>query len=93
MNAGARDITSGGVGLVYLAGVLPSFAIKLSGPYWFHRMSYESRACVAALLAVLSFVLVAATRMLPLQLLGVACASAQSGLGEASMLALAAFHD
>ena len=40
-----------------------------------------------------SFVLVATASSLPLQLLGVACASAQGSMGEASMLALASRYE
>lgn len=34
MNAGANSINQAGVGMVYLANVLPSLSVKLTGPYW-----------------------------------------------------------
>jgi len=43
MIAGAKQIASGGVGLVFLAGVVPSFAITLSAPYWYHLVPYGTR--------------------------------------------------
>ena len=36
---GFRD--EAGVALVYLVNVLPSLTMKLSGPYWFHYVSYK----------------------------------------------------
>jgi hypothetical protein len=41
MIAGAQEISEGGVALVYLANVLPSFFAKLTLPYWFHLLSCE----------------------------------------------------
>ena len=34
MIAGANQISAGSIGLVYLAAILPSLAVKLSAPYW-----------------------------------------------------------
>lgn len=34
-----------GVGMVYLANVLPSLTMKLTGPYWFHLVTYRQTAC------------------------------------------------
>ena len=34
MLAGADEISSGSVGLVYLAAILPALTIKLTAPYW-----------------------------------------------------------
>ena len=30
-----------GIALVYLANVVPSLSMKLTGPYWFHWVSYR----------------------------------------------------
>ena len=34
MNAGATEISSGAIGLVYFCGVFPSLLVKSTGPYW-----------------------------------------------------------
>ena len=34
MIAGANEISSGAVGLVYFCAVLPSLLVKVSAPYW-----------------------------------------------------------
>eukprot|EP00978_Attheya_sp_CCMP212_P012410 scaffold30927_cov50-Attheya_sp.AAC.1 len=90
MIASAKNISEGGTGLVFIACVLPSLTIKLTAPYWFDRVGYSSRIAVATVLMVLSFATVASfSSSLQLQLVGVAMVSAQCGMGEASLLALA----
>eukprot|EP00605_Chrysophyceae_sp_TOSAG23-4_P001452 GSChrysophyteH1.ASY1.ANO1.1587.1 assembled CDS len=96
MIAGAKDIDASVVGLVYLCSILPSLTIKLTGPYWYHLLSYRQRVIVGTVLMALSFIFVAIggpNNLTGLQLLGVAMGSAQSGLGEASFLALASFYN
>jgi battenin len=103
MLAAAKDISEGGTALVFIANIVPSLAIKLSAPYWFDKVSYHTRILASAALMGTSF-LVVATFTTPngtnptfmhvsLQLVGVALASAQCGLGEASLLALAGLCD
>ena len=43
MNAGAKEIAPSAVGFVYVCNVAPSFITKLTGPYWFHKVSYKKR--------------------------------------------------
>lgn len=96
MIAGAKNIAPSMVGLIYVCNVVPSFMVKLSGPYWFHYIPYKVRMIVACSLMALSFILVAiggSIDSLGLQLLGVVMGSIQSGFGEASFLALTAFYD
>ncbi|CAM9752280.1 unnamed protein product [Choristocarpus tenellus] len=93
MMAGAKKIAPGGVGLVFLADVLPSLVTKLTAPYWFHLVPYSWRVWICSTLMVLSFVTVGYGNSTGVQLLGVAFSSLQGGLGEASFLALAAFYD
>lgn len=90
MIAGADNISSGGVGLVYVFDILPTLFIKLTLPYWFHLMSYHVRIRLCSLFMLLSFLSVAANKDVSLSwsLLGVAFTGIQSGLGEASILAL-----
>lgn len=96
MNAGAKEITPCLVGLVYVANVLPSMSIKLTLPFWQHLVNIHARIRVAAALMVCSLAMVIAGQLnssVSLALLGVAMGSAQSGLGEASLLACAGLYD
>eukprot|EP00537_Pseudo-nitzschia_pungens_P018872 CAMPEP_0172411158 /NCGR_PEP_ID=MMETSP1061-20121228/77252_1 /TAXON_ID=37318 /ORGANISM="Pseudo-nitzschia pungens, Strain cf. pungens" /LENGTH=687 /DNA_ID=CAMNT_0013147365 /DNA_START=423 /DNA_END=2486 /DNA_ORIENTATION=- len=90
MIAAAKSISEGGVALIFLANIVPSLAIKASAPYWFEKVSYERRLLVAMACMVASFFVVASfSESLGWQLCGVAFGSAQAGLGEATLLALA----
>lgn len=88
MIAGANDISPSAVGATYLAAVLPSLCVKAAAPHFFHRVSYRLRARLCAALMAASFTLVALGKGEAAQLLGVALASLQGGLGEATVLAL-----
>lgn len=92
MLAGANEISSAAVGLVYLCAVSPGMLLKLSAPYWFHRASYSKRILAAALLMSSSFSIVAFSGSRGWQLFGVVLASVQGGLGEASILALTSHY-
>ena len=91
-NAGAGDIVPGNYALIYVCGVLPSFLIKLTAPYWFHRVPYRVRILIAGVCAALNFVLVMYGPTPGVQLLGVALAAVQGGIGEATGLALSQFY-
>ena len=109
MIACAKEISEGGTALVYLANVLPSLSIKLSAAFWFDKVTYTTRMAVATIFMMGSFILIAtllqyqrngvsssllsSSTILFGQLLGVALTSAQGGLGEASLLALAGKFD
>ncbi|CAE7510418.1 BTN1 [Symbiodinium natans] len=93
LNAGANEINSAGVALVYLVNVLPSLMMKLSGPYWFHYVSYKYRIWIIALLMVLCLLQVAWGQGPYQKLLGVAMASLAAGIGEASLLAMSSFYE
>ncbi|DAZ93166.1 TPA: hypothetical protein N0F65_005516 [Lagenidium giganteum] len=94
MIAGAQEIVSGGVGLVYFFDIFPGLVVKLTGPYWFHLVSYRDRTLVGAMCMLLSFLVVAFGKgSLPLQLLGVSFSGVQSGMMEASYLALASHYE
>ncbi|EKU21964.1 battenin, partial [Nannochloropsis gaditana CCMP526] len=43
MLAGAKEINAGGVGLVFLADVAPTFLVKLSAPYWYVAIQSKTR--------------------------------------------------
>ncbi|KAL4102651.1 hypothetical protein PRIC1_006395 [Phytophthora ramorum] len=93
MIAGAQEIAAGGVGLVYLFDIFPALLVKLSGPYWFQLVSYRQRTIIGAVWMLLSFLVVAkGENSLWLQLLGVAFSGLQSGMMEASFLAMSSFY-
>ena len=92
MLASAKQISEGGVALIYICNVMPSLVCKLTSPWWFHRVSYNSRFIVANLLLVIGFRLVGSSLNYQTQLLGVCCCSLQAGLGEASFLALTTLY-
>eukprot|EP00927_Polykrikos_kofoidii_P075251 TRINITY_DN71362_c0_g1_i1.p1 TRINITY_DN71362_c0_g1~~TRINITY_DN71362_c0_g1_i1.p1 ORF type:complete len:409 (+),score=50.01 TRINITY_DN71362_c0_g1_i1:30-1256(+) len=93
MNAVAIDIAVGGVALVYLANIAPALVVAFTIPFWADLVEYRSRAFIASTLMAMAFVTVAFGSTLEVKLLGVAAASFQGGLGEATMLGLAAkFH-
>ncbi|EGZ19753.1 hypothetical protein PHYSODRAFT_390438, partial [Phytophthora sojae] len=80
-------------GLVYLFDIFPALLVKLSGPYWFQLVSYRQRTVAGAVWMLLSFLVVARGRhSLGLQLLGVAFSGLQSGMMEASFLAMTSFY-
>ena len=91
-NAGAGDIVPGNYALIYVCGVLPSFLIKLTAPYWFHRVPYRVRVGVAGACAALNFLLVMYGSAPAIQLIGVALAAVQGGLSEATCLAMTQFY-
>jgi battenin len=96
MIAGAKNIAPSLVGVVYACNIIPSFIVKMSGPYWFHFFPYKSRVLIAAILFASSFLVVALGLMsdqVGLMLFGVTIGSSASGFGESSFLALTAFYD
>ena len=99
MLASAKSISEGGTALVFIANIIPALGIKLTAPYWFDRVSYDTRISVGSILMASAFSMVAffqeshSSHSLYFQLLGVSFASAQCGMGEASLLALAGASD
>eukprot|EP00887_Chlorella_sp_A99_P001095 scaffold14.g1095.t1 len=91
MLAGATEISSGAAGLTFLAAVVPSLLTKASLPYWADAVGYTPRMWAAAALMAAAFSTVAAGPSRAWQLLGVAFASIQGGIGEFSCLALTSF--
>ncbi|KAF0698702.1 Aste57867_10702 [Aphanomyces stellatus] len=95
MIAGAKEINSGGVAIVYVSEVLPSLLVQFSGPYWFQYVSYKWRIYLSGVLMALSFVTVVfgMGSSLALQLVGVAFNGMQQAIGESSLLAYASRFD
>ena len=95
MNAGAKEIAPTAVGYVYVCNVLPSFLVQLTGPYWYHYISYTNRMKMVATCMCISFIAVAFGQIynnLYLQFFGIAITSFQSGFGEVSFLSFSAFY-
>ncbi|KAG2766375.1 hypothetical protein PC129_g14846 [Phytophthora cactorum] len=93
MIAGAQEIAAGGVGLVYFFDIFPALFVKLSGPYWFQLVSYRQRTIMGAIWMLLSFLVVSKGKhSLWLQLVGVAFSGLQSGMMEATFLAMSSFY-
>ncbi|CAK9008640.1 Protein BTN1 [Durusdinium trenchii] len=93
MNAGAGSINEAGIALVYLVNVVPSLTMKLTGPYWFHYVSYRCRINLMAFFMVLCLCIVAWGNSGHVKLLGVGFCSLAAGMGEASILAMTSFYD
>ncbi|CAK9026383.1 Protein btn-1, partial [Durusdinium trenchii] len=94
LNAGAKDISAGGVGLVYVSNVVPSLMVKtVVAPLVFHRVSYEVRIAVAGALTMAALGTVALGSSISVRLVGVACGSVAGGIGECSFLAITALFE
>ncbi|GAX15682.1 hypothetical protein FisN_3Hh156 [Fistulifera solaris] len=100
MLAAAKSLSEGGTGLVYIANILPGISVKLSAPYWFDRVTYQSRVSIAAACMAMAFFITGYSErrlqdsnysdsMPYLPFVGVALVSFQCGLGEATLLAAA----
>lgn len=92
MNAGAGDIVPGEYAVIYLCNIAPSMVVKLTGPYWFHLLSYKQRILVAAACVASCYVLVNHFETKWIRLLGVSLGAIQGGMGEATMLAMSQFY-
>ncbi|CAL5228292.1 g11397 [Coccomyxa viridis] len=93
MIAGANEISQSSVGLVYFCAIFPTLLVKLTGPYWFHYVSYGARMWASAALMSAAYTTVAFSQDVEWQLLGVVLSAVQGGLGEASCLAMCTFFD
>eukprot|EP00899_Mesostigma_viride_P029624 jgi/Mesvir1/9847/Mv22387-RA.6 len=100
---GAEDLLTGYSGAILLANILPTLVVKSTAPLYVHRLGYRPRvlAMVAAFLCSYLVVALAGSWSAPTPsgareagiLLGIATASAASGLGELTFLACTArFH-
>ncbi|KAF4585855.1 Batten's disease protein Cln3 [Ophiocordyceps camponoti-floridani] len=82
-------------GIVLLADVMPSFVVKLVGPYVMHAVPYRVRIPVFIGLASTGMLLVALTppdRSVSVKMAGVVIASLSSGGGELSFLGLLHYY-
>ncbi|KAI6171512.1 Battenin [Aphelenchoides bicaudatus] len=82
----------GSLGAVLLADVIPSLFIKLTFPFFMHRIPIGIRHVTVCVLQALSYLIVAFSTSVPMSLLGVVFAAAGSGLGEICYLSLASHY-
>jgi battenin len=88
--SGAEDLLPGNAGIVLLADILPTMAIKFGAPLVSGaRPDYSRRVLACALLAVASFYMIALVPLTAARVLGVGVGSVSTGLGEVTFLQLA----
>lgn len=76
---------------VLLADVVPSFLIKLTGPFFVHIIPYNIRISILVVLSFIGMMIVALSDSVSFKLFGIVIASLSSGLGELSFLQLTHF--
>lgn len=91
-NGSRYDCNPLSTGAVLLADILPTLLLKTAAPFLVHLLPYNSRVVAAALCAWGGFALVTRGAGAAVSLGGVVLASAASGLGEVTFLALAGFY-
>ncbi|CAF1080313.1 unnamed protein product [Adineta ricciae] len=79
-------------GAVLLADILPALAIKVTAPFFMHKIIYNIRFAFIVLFAASSLLIVGTSNIIALSLFGVACASISSGFGEITILQLSSFY-
>ena len=57
-NAGASDILSNAIGVVYLVNIMPELCCKLTAPFWWRLSSYRAKIIFAGLCMCASHLLV-----------------------------------
>ncbi|XP_071885623.1 battenin isoform X3 [Anas platyrhynchos] len=91
-NGSRYDCNPTSTGAVLLADILPTLLIKLAAPFCIHLVPYNLRVIAVTAAAWGSFALVAAAAGVAVSLGGVVLASASSGLGEVTFLALSSLY-
>jgi battenin len=66
--------------------------IKLTFPFFMHRIPFAFRHCLVCLAQATSYLIVAFSVSVPMSLVGVVFAAIGSGLGEISYLSLASYY-
>ncbi|KAK9473573.1 batten's disease protein Cln3 [Dipodascopsis tothii] len=77
---------------VLLADVMPSFVLKVVAPFFVHLIPYRVRIFILVALSLVGMEMIVFTESIGARLFGVALASASSGLGELTFLALTHFY-
>ncbi|CAF1065033.1 unnamed protein product [Rotaria sordida] len=79
-------------GAILLADILPALVIKLTAPFFMHRIIYNFRFILIVIFAASSLIIVGTSKIIALSLFGVVCASISSGFGEITILQLTSFY-
>lgn len=77
---------------VLLADILPTFILKLTAPFFMHRISYTIRVCIVVCFGTGAFLMTALLVNIWLRLLGVIFASISAGFGEVTFLAVSSYY-
>ncbi|KAG0259634.1 hypothetical protein DFQ27_003960 [Actinomortierella ambigua] len=80
------------MGVVLLADILPSLAIKATAPYFIHKVIYPVRILLCAFLSISAVMIIGLADSIPIRIVGVMMASLSSGLGELTFLMLSSFY-
>ncbi|CAD6194802.1 unnamed protein product [Caenorhabditis auriculariae] len=89
----SRECQPISTGSVLLADIIPALVVKVSAPFFIHVFPFGVRHLIVVFLQSASFALVGLSSSTGVALLGVVLASAGSGLGEISYLALTSHFD
>ncbi|XP_028842641.1 battenin [Denticeps clupeoides] len=90
-SSGPYDCNPVSTAAVLLADILPTVLIKISAPFFIHKVPYGLRVLVCVASAAVSFLLVSFSGSVWMSLMGVVFASVSSGLGELSFLSIMVF--
>ncbi|KAI6242485.1 Battenin [Aphelenchoides fujianensis] len=82
----------GSLGAVLLADILPALFIKLTFPFFMHRIPFVFRHCLVCFAQATSYLLVAHSTSISMSLAGVAFASLATGMGEVCYLSLSSYY-
>jgi len=77
-----------GTGAVLLADIIPTLIVKLSAPFYMHKIPYSLRVIIVVLLAASSFPIVAVSSAVWVSIIGIIIASLGAGFGEITFLSL-----
>ncbi|XP_030649490.1 battenin [Chanos chanos] len=92
-NSSRYDCNPISTAAVLLADILPTLFIKLTAPFFIHKVPYGFRVLVCVSTAATSFLVVSFSSTVWMSILGVVFASVSSGLGELSFLSLSVYFD
>ncbi|KAL7860680.1 hypothetical protein AOLI_G00170290 [Acnodon oligacanthus] len=90
-NSSRYDCNPVSTAAVLLADIVPTFLIKLTAPFYIHKVPYGFRVLVCVVTATVSFLVVSFSSNVWMSILGVIFASVSSGLGELSFLSLTVY--
>ncbi|XP_078597286.1 battenin-like isoform X1 [Branchiostoma floridae x Branchiostoma japonicum] len=79
-------------GAILLADILPALIVKMTAPYFIQSIHYSIKVAGVVLFGAASFLIVAFSHTVEISVIGVACASIASGLGELTFLGLTSFY-